>query len=113
MTEESEEIADADDVATQYLWRSVRAKLLARRGRFDEAESMGREAIEIIETAQDPDSQGYAWIDLAEVLRMAGSTDRRDRGGRCRPPRGSTRRRTSRPPPVPGRSDGPSRSTRT
>ena len=32
MTEQSEEIAAADDVATQYLWRSVRAKLLARRG---------------------------------------------------------------------------------
>ena len=32
MTEESEQIAAADDVATQYLWRSVRAKLLARRG---------------------------------------------------------------------------------
>ena len=72
MTEESEEVADDDDVATQYLWRSVRAKLLARRGRFEEAEAMGREAIRIIETAQDPDSQGYAWIDLAEVLRMAG-----------------------------------------
>ncbi len=33
---------------------------------------MAREAIGIIESAQDPDSQGYAWIDLAEVLRMAG-----------------------------------------
>ena len=30
MTEESEAIADDDDVATQYLWRSVRAKLVAR-----------------------------------------------------------------------------------
>ena len=72
MTEESESIADADDVATQYLWRSVRAKLLARQGGFSEAESLGREAIAIIEAAQDPDSQGYAWIDLAEVLAMAG-----------------------------------------
>ena len=41
MTEESEEIAAADDVATQYLWRSVRAKLVARQGRFDEAEAHG------------------------------------------------------------------------
>ncbi len=72
MTQESEAIADADDVATQYLWRSVRAKLLARQGQFGAAETMGREAIAIIEGAQDPDSQGYAWIDLAEVLRMAG-----------------------------------------
>ena len=72
MTQESEEIAAEDDVATQYLWRSVRAKLLARRGDFGDAEAMASEAIEIIEAAQDPDSQGYAWLDLAEVLRMAG-----------------------------------------
>jgi tetratricopeptide (TPR) repeat protein len=72
MTEQSEEIAADDDVATQYLWRSVRAKLVARLGRFSEAEALAREAIRIIEAAQDPDSQGYAYIDLAEVLRMAG-----------------------------------------
>jgi tetratricopeptide (TPR) repeat protein len=70
MTEESETIADAEDVATQYLWRSVRAKLLARQGRFEEAERLARAAIDIIESAQDPDSQGYAWLDLAEVLLM-------------------------------------------
>jgi class 3 adenylate cyclase/tetratricopeptide (TPR) repeat protein len=72
MTEESESIADAEDVTTQYLWRTVRAKLLARRGRTAEAEGLGRAAIAIIESAQDPDSQGYAWLDLAEVLAMDG-----------------------------------------
>jgi class 3 adenylate cyclase/tetratricopeptide (TPR) repeat protein len=71
MTEESEEIAADDDVATQYLWRSVRAKLLARRGFHAEAEKLALEAIRIIDAAQDPDSQGYARLDLAEVLRMA------------------------------------------
>jgi len=75
MTEQSEEIAAADDVATQYLWRSVRAKLVARRGSFAEAEALALDAIRIIEAAQDPDSQGYAYIDLAEVLRMAGRAD--------------------------------------
>ncbi len=75
MTLESEAIAADDDVATQYLWRSVRAKLLARSGAHAAAERMGREAIDIIEDTQDPDSQGYAWIDLAEVLLMAGATD--------------------------------------
>jgi class 3 adenylate cyclase/tetratricopeptide (TPR) repeat protein len=74
MTEQSEEIAAADDVATQYLWRSVRAKLLARQGRFAEAETLAGEAIRIIEGAQDPDSQGYAYLDLSDVLRMAGRT---------------------------------------
>jgi tetratricopeptide (TPR) repeat protein len=72
MTEESEEIAAADDVATQCIWRSVRAKILARRGSFEAAEAMAREAIRIIEAAQDPDSQGHAYADLAEVLQMAG-----------------------------------------
>jgi tetratricopeptide (TPR) repeat protein len=72
MTEQSEEIAAADDVATQYLWRSVRAKLLARQGRFAEAETLAGEAIRIIGAAQDPDSQGYAYLDLSDVLRMAG-----------------------------------------
>jgi predicted ATPase/class 3 adenylate cyclase len=72
MTEESEAIAASDDVATQYLWRSVRAKLVARGGRFAEAEALAAEAIRIIGTAQDPDSQGYAAIDQAEVLRLAG-----------------------------------------
>lgn len=33
---------------------------------------MAREAIRITEAAQDPDSQGHACADLAEVLQMAG-----------------------------------------
>jgi tetratricopeptide (TPR) repeat protein len=53
----------------------VRAKLVARRGSFAEAEALALDAIRIIEAAQDPDSQGYAYIDLAEVLRMAGRAD--------------------------------------
>jgi tetratricopeptide (TPR) repeat protein len=75
MTVQSETIAALDDVVTQYLWRSVRAKLLARAGDHRAAESLGRAAIAIIEQAQDPDSQGYAWRDLAEVLRLAGRFD--------------------------------------
>ena len=72
MTQESEAIAAADDVATQYLWRTVRAKLLARAGAYSEAEALSNEAIAIIEAAQDPDSQGYAYLDLSDVLRFAG-----------------------------------------
>lgn len=75
MTQESERIAADDDVATQYLWRSVRAKLIARTGDDVAAEAMAQEAIAIIEAAQDPDSQGYAWIDLGEVRRIAGRWD--------------------------------------
>ena len=59
MTEESEEIAAADDVATQYLWRTVRAKLIARAGRYDEAEAMGERG--------DPDHRGRPGPRLAGV----------------------------------------------
>jgi tetratricopeptide (TPR) repeat protein len=74
LTEESQAVAADDDVATQYLWRCVRAKVLARRGDLATGEALAREAIAIIENAQDPESQGYAWLDLAEVLAMAGRT---------------------------------------
>ena len=100
MTEQSEEIAAADDVATQYLWRSVRAKLVARRGSFAEAEALALDAIRIIEAAQDPDSQGYAYIDLAEVLRMAGRGEDAIRAATRRPAasirRGTPSRRPAR-----------------
>lgn len=75
MTRESEAIAAVDDVSTQYLWRSVRAKVVARAGDQATADHLARAAIDIIEGTQDPDSQGYAWIDYAQVLQMAGRTD--------------------------------------
>ncbi len=75
LTEESEAIAAPDDVATQCLWRSVRAKVLAGRGQSAQAEALAREAIAIIAAAQDPDGQGYAALDLAEVLRLGGRAD--------------------------------------
>jgi predicted ATPase/class 3 adenylate cyclase len=75
LTRESQRIAAIDDVATQYLWRSVRAKVEARRGRHTEAAALADEAVAIIGATQDPDSQGYAAIDRAEVLRLAGRWD--------------------------------------
>jgi hypothetical protein len=53
----------------------VRAKVVARAGDHGAAESLARAAIDIIEDTQDPDSQGYAWIDYAQVLQMAGRVD--------------------------------------
>ncbi|MGZ3588837.1 MAG: ATP-binding protein [Candidatus Limnocylindrales bacterium] len=74
-TRASEEVAAADDVVTQFEWRRVRGKVLAQRGQFVEAEAMVREALRIIGTAQDPDSQGNGSLDLAEVLALAGRPD--------------------------------------
>jgi class 3 adenylate cyclase/tetratricopeptide (TPR) repeat protein len=71
-TRVSEEVAAPDDVSTQFLWRSVRAKILARAGRHDEAATMSREAVALIRRSEEPDSQATALADLAEVLRSAG-----------------------------------------
>jgi class 3 adenylate cyclase/tetratricopeptide (TPR) repeat protein len=68
----SAKVAAADDLATQVMWREVRAKLLAREGRFDEAESLGREAVELSQRSDDPVGQANALMDLAEVVRAAG-----------------------------------------
>lgn len=45
---------------------------LARRRQWQEAESLAREGVAIIMAAQDPESQGHARLDLAEVLRLTG-----------------------------------------
>ena len=71
-TKISEELAAQDDVTSQFRWRSVRAKTLAARGDVETAEKLAREAVELIRTSDDINSQGDALIDLAEVLRVAG-----------------------------------------
>src|ERR1700692_3264760 len=43
----SADIVAPDDLATQVLWRGVSAKLLARQGQPEEAERLGREAVEL------------------------------------------------------------------
>ncbi len=71
----SQEIAAPDDILTQYLWRCVRGKVLARRGAFEAAEAIVREGLDIIRAAEEPDSQGNALLTLAVVLRAAGRED--------------------------------------
>jgi class 3 adenylate cyclase/tetratricopeptide (TPR) repeat protein len=71
----SEEAAAPDDMASQVLWRSVRAKLLAREQRFDEAERLGREALAILGKSDYLDYQASTRLSLAEVLRLAGRHD--------------------------------------
>jgi tetratricopeptide (TPR) repeat protein len=72
----SAEIAAPDDVMTQVLWRSVSAKLLARQGKFAEAESVARQALELIRRSDDViDDQANTLMDLAEVLEIAGKPE--------------------------------------
>jgi tetratricopeptide (TPR) repeat protein len=53
------------------LWRTVRAKVLARRGLHGEAERLASEAIAIVDGSDMLDLQGDAYADLGEVLLLA------------------------------------------
>ena len=68
----SEKVAASDDVSSQFLWRSVRARILARRGDLEEGEVLARAALEIIRTSDEPDSQAEGLLALAEVLELSG-----------------------------------------
>jgi class 3 adenylate cyclase/tetratricopeptide (TPR) repeat protein len=72
----TEELATADDVSTQALWRCVHGKLLARRGSFEEAESSVLQALEILEPTDHVLLTFGALLDLAEVQRLAGRDPR-------------------------------------
>ena len=69
------ELADADDTSAQMDSRRVRAKVLARRGRYEEAEALSREAVAIADTTEGLRGQGDTRADLAEVLELAGRRD--------------------------------------
>ncbi len=74
MTDYSKEVAAADDVSTQFLWRSVRGRILARRGETEEAERVAQEALRLISESDDLESRGQALLSLAEVLALSGRT---------------------------------------
>ena len=57
------------------LWRSARAKVLARRGEAGEAGAAAREAVAIAERTDLLNTQADALLGLAEVLALAGRDD--------------------------------------
>ncbi len=67
--------AAADDIITQVIWRGVRAKILARDGRCDDAEAVARGAVEQVQTSDMLSHEGDAMLDLADVLRACGRPD--------------------------------------
>jgi len=71
----SKEASTSDDYDAQALWRGAEAKLLARRGQFDEAERLAREAVATIDRIDEVNHQGNVRIGLVEVLRLAGRND--------------------------------------
>ena len=71
-TRESQEAAAPEDIFSQLLWRSARAKVRARRGESAEAESLAREAVALADATDLLNPQGDTRADLAEVLALAG-----------------------------------------
>ena len=74
-TRESEANASVDDVDAQPRWRTVRAKIAARRGDVDLALRLNSEAIEYLEGSDYLDLRGDVLLDRAEVLRVAGRVE--------------------------------------
>jgi class 3 adenylate cyclase/tetratricopeptide (TPR) repeat protein len=74
-TELSEELAAGYDLATQAMWRGVRAKILARRGVASEAEHLAREAVTLADQTDLLNTRADAVIDLAHVLQEADRLD--------------------------------------
>jgi class 3 adenylate cyclase len=63
------------DTEWQTAWRSVRGKVLARRGEHAEGERLAHEAVTICEDTDLLETQGYGYADLSEVLRIGGKRE--------------------------------------
>jgi class 3 adenylate cyclase/tetratricopeptide (TPR) repeat protein len=72
MTRLAEEAGASDDIFTQVLWRHIRAKLIAREGRHDEAVALAEEAVALTEGTDSCDLRADALLDLGEVYELSG-----------------------------------------
>jgi tetratricopeptide (TPR) repeat protein len=68
----SDELAAADDLLTQIIWRGVSARILAGRYEFEEAERLARQSVALAERTDFINHRGDALFDFAIVLRLAG-----------------------------------------
>lgn len=72
LTSISSRLGAPDDVSTQVLWRCVRSKLLARQGLAAEAETLAREAVDVVDRTDYIDAQGTTRVALATVHELSG-----------------------------------------
>jgi class 3 adenylate cyclase/tetratricopeptide (TPR) repeat protein len=70
----SEESAGAEDAYSQILWRTVRAKCLARRSNTSEALGLVRESVMRVESTDSLDLHWHTLMSQAEVSRLANRT---------------------------------------
>jgi tetratricopeptide (TPR) repeat protein len=71
----SETHAGPDDLTAQPSWRSIRAKVLARRGDVPGAEALARDALRLADRTDALNARAKVELDLAETLRLAGRLD--------------------------------------
>ncbi|HLG07454.1 MAG TPA: BTAD domain-containing putative transcriptional regulator [Gaiellaceae bacterium] len=74
-TRVAEEHAPTDDIDAQTFWRSVRAKIHARRGEITLAEDLARAAAQILGESDGLNRHARAQRDLGEVLLLGGKTE--------------------------------------
>ncbi len=75
MVSASELAGAEDDVTTQVLGRSAKARIHAGRGRYLEAEQLARDAVALSETTDDLNMRGDTLVDLAAILLAAADLD--------------------------------------
>ncbi len=68
----AEELAVADDVQGEAVWRRIRARVLAERGEVNEAVTLGGRAVELLAETDMLDEHAAACLALASVLMAAG-----------------------------------------
>lgn len=75
LTQECEDASRPNDVHSQVLWRSTRAKVLASRGNLQAAEGLAREAVAFVAETDFVFAHADALMDLAEVLELSSRGD--------------------------------------
>ena len=75
----SEAAASVDDAVSQVGWRTVRARVLAQRGDFGQAERLARDAVALADATDGLEIRAGARVALANVLLAAGSVKERAR----------------------------------
>jgi class 3 adenylate cyclase/tetratricopeptide (TPR) repeat protein len=68
-------MTEADDFVSQAVGRAARARVMARRGEFEQAIALAREARATMEPSDYLDHHGDVTAQLAEVLALAGRPD--------------------------------------
>jgi class 3 adenylate cyclase/tetratricopeptide (TPR) repeat protein len=71
----AEDLTADDDVFSQVIWRTARAKLLARDGHAREAIELARAAVELASRGADIEVHADALLDLADVEAMTGNVE--------------------------------------